>query len=157
MYHAEKIRRPGRVKLFITILLQFSVVIGLFEAATRISDSEIYFYTFISVFVLAVSVIFTMYVRSIQTRRILSETEREQMITDLQETLNEVKVLSGLLPICAKCKKIRDSEGYWQQIEQYIRDRSDAEFSHAVCRDCAKELYPDIYREIYADSEGDES
>ena len=56
----------------------------------------------------------------------------------------EVKILSGLLPICANCKKIRDDKGYWNQIEGYIQKYSDAQFSHSVCPDCAEELYPDL-------------
>ena len=65
---------------------------------------------------------------------------------ELQAALAEVKTLSGLLPICFNCKKIRDDAGYWQQIETYISARSDAEFSHGLCADCAQELYPDIYQ-----------
>ena len=65
-------------------------------------------------------------------------------ITELKEALIRVKVLSGLLPICASCKKIRDDEGYWNQIETYIRDRSDADFSHSICPACTKKLYPEL-------------
>lgn len=65
---------------------------------------------------------------------------------ELQAALAEVNTLSGLLPICFGCKKIRDDAGYWQQIETYISARSDAEFSHGLCADCARELYPDIYQ-----------
>jgi len=72
--------------------------------------------------------------------------EREKLITDLQEALAKVKQLSGFLPICASCKKIRDDEGYWQQIESYIRDHSEAEFSHGICPDCAKRLYGDYLK-----------
>lgn len=64
--------------------------------------------------------------------------------SDLEKALSEVKTLSGFLPICASCKKIRDDAGYWQQIEVYIRDRSDAQFSHGICPDCAKRLYPGL-------------
>ena len=63
---------------------------------------------------------------------------------ELQEALSEIKTLSGLLPICASCKKIRDDKGYWNQIEAYIRDRSEAEFSHSICPECAKHLYPEL-------------
>jgi PAS domain S-box-containing protein len=70
--------------------------------------------------------------------------ERERLILQLQDALAEVKQLSGLLPICASCKKIRDDKGYWNQIEEYIRDRSEAEFSHSICPDCMKKLYPDL-------------
>ena len=63
-------------------------------------------------------------------------------ITDLKTSLAQVKVLSGLLPICAQCKKIRDDNGYWEQIERYIRDNSEADFSHSICPECVKTLYP---------------
>lgn len=75
-----------------------------------------------------------------------AEEERERLIEKLQKALAEVKTLSGLLPICANCKKIRDDTGYWNQIESYIRDHSEAEFSHSVCPECAKKLYPDLYK-----------
>ena len=70
------------------------------------------------------------------------EEEREKLIGELQEALAKVKLLSGLLPICASCKKIRDDNGYWNQIESYIREHSEAEFSHGICPECAKKLYP---------------
>ncbi|MFZ2955951.1 MAG: response regulator [Candidatus Ozemobacteraceae bacterium] len=69
-----------------------------------------------------------------------AEREREKLIIELQEALAKVKILSGLLPICASCKKIRDDRGYWQQIEVYIRDHSDAEFSHGICPECSQKL-----------------
>jgi response regulator RpfG family c-di-GMP phosphodiesterase len=62
-----------------------------------------------------------------------AEEEREKLICELRQALSEVKTLSGLLPICASCKKIRDDKGYWNQIEVYIRDHSQAEFSHGLC------------------------
>lgn len=61
-----------------------------------------------------------------------------------EEALAEIKVLTGLLPICAACKRIRDDVGYWQQIETYITTHSDAEFSHSICPDCARRLYPEF-------------
>ena len=66
---------------------------------------------------------------------------------ELQKAHDEVKVLSGFLPICASCKQIRDDKGYWTQIESYIREHSEAEFSHSICPECAKKLYPDIVDE----------
>ncbi len=71
------------------------------------------------------------------------EEEREKLIKDLQEALAKVRVLSGMLPICSSCKKIRDDKGYWNQIEVYIRDHSEAEFTHGICPECFKKLYPD--------------
>jgi YesN/AraC family two-component response regulator len=73
--------------------------------------------------------------------------ERERLIRELQDALATVKKLSGLIPICASCKKIRDDSGYWNQIELYIREHSEAEFTHGLCPDCAKQLYPGYYKE----------
>ncbi|HXW00169.1 MAG TPA: response regulator [Anaerolineae bacterium] len=64
---------------------------------------------------------------------------------ELQAALAKVKMLSGLLPICASCKKIRDDKGYWQQVEVYIQDHSEAEFTHGFCPDCLAKLYPDYF------------
>lgn len=77
-------------------------------------------------------------------RRKALEQEREKLIAELQQAISEIKTLRGFLPICASCKKIRDDEGYWQQIEQYIQDRSDAQFSHSICPECTKRLYPEL-------------
>lgn len=82
-------------------------------------------------------------------RRKAAEIERDRVIHELQTALSEVKTLRGLIPICATCKKIRDDKGYWKQIESYIREHSDAEFSHSICPHCAKKLYPDL--DIYPD------
>ncbi len=76
-----------------------------------------------------------------------NEEEREKLILELREALARVKTLSGFLPICASCKKIRDDQGYWRQIEAYIRDHSEAEFSHCICPDCARKLYPELEEE----------
>ena len=73
-----------------------------------------------------------------------AEREKEKLIAELQEALTEVNQLSGLLPICSSCKKIRDDKGYWNQIETYISDHSDAKFSHSICVECAKKYYPDL-------------
>jgi len=70
---------------------------------------------------------------------------REGLITDLQKALAEVKTLSGMLPICSSCKNIRNDEGYWQQIEEYIMDHSEADFTHGICNECVKKLYPEFY------------
>jgi len=85
------------------------------------------------------------------TRQKLEEIERENIIQKLQAALDNVKILKGLLPICMHCKKIRDEKGYWKRIEAYIQENSEAEFSHSLCRDCAKEHYPDM--DIYDKNE----
>jgi PAS domain S-box-containing protein len=79
------------------------------------------------------------------TYRKRAEEERENLVKELQDALASVKTLSGFLPICSSCKNIRDDEGYWSQIEAYIRDHSEAEFSHSICPECAKKLYPEHY------------
>lgn len=73
-----------------------------------------------------------------------SEAAREKLVDELRGALSEIKTLSGLIPICASCKKVRDDQGYWNQIEVFVRDRSDAEFSHSICPDCVEKLYPDL-------------
>lgn len=78
------------------------------------------------------------------TERKQTEQEREKLIRELRDALQEVKTLSGLLPICSHCKKIRDDKGYWKKIETYIQEHSEARFSHGICQDCAKKYYPDI-------------
>lgn len=85
--------------------------------------------------------------REMERERREYEEERERLISELKQALASVKTLRGLLPICASCKKIRDDEGYWSQIESYVREHSEAEFSHGLCPDCAHELYGDYYRE----------
>ena len=81
-------------------------------------------------------------------RRKQVEAELREEIRQHQETLEDKKVLSGLIPICASCKNIRDDKGYWNQIEIYIREHSEAEFSHGLCPDCVKKLYPQHSAEI---------
>ncbi len=71
------------------------------------------------------------------------ESEREELIGSLQTALGQVKTLKGLFPICANCKKIRDDGGYWQDVAVYVRDHSEAEFSHGICPDCMVKLYPE--------------
>jgi type II secretory pathway pseudopilin PulG len=71
----------------------------------------------------------------------LTNRDLVQKNEDLEKALAEVKTLSGLLPICSHCKKIRDDKGYWNQIESYIQKHSEAEFSHGICQECAKKYY----------------
>lgn len=73
--------------------------------------------------------------------------------TKLKESMEEIKVLRGIIPICASCKKIRDDEGYWHQVEVYIGDHSEAEFSHGICPECTKKLYPEFYEKLHKDDD----
>jgi DNA-binding NtrC family response regulator len=86
---------------------------------------------------------------SIERQRL--ETERERLILELQEALSKVKQLSGLLPICASCKQIRDDKGYWTQVEVYMREHTEIDFTHTVCPECTKKLYPEYYDAIWGD------
>ncbi len=72
------------------------------------------------------------------------ELEHQKLIEELQSALSEVKTLRGFIPICANCKNIRNDGGYWEQIEVYIKDRSDVDFSHSICPDCVAKLYPNL-------------
>ena len=67
----------------------------------------------------------------------------------MENALNNVKMLQGLLPICSYCKKIRDDKGYWKQLEAYIEEHSEAEFSHSICKECAEKYYPEM--DLYDD------
>ena len=73
---------------------------------------------------------------------IATKRELQQKTMELQDALGKVKLLSGYLPICASCKKIRDDKGYWQAVESYIDSHSEAKFSHGICPECVQKLYP---------------
>jgi PAS domain S-box-containing protein len=87
------------------------------------------------------------------TRRKVAEKEKEVLISELQEALSKIKTLSGLLPICAWCKKIHDDKGYWKKVETYVEEHSDASFTHGICPECLKKVSPDTYEEIANDPE----
>ncbi|MBU1168411.1 MAG: hypothetical protein KKD44_02495 [Proteobacteria bacterium] len=78
------------------------------------------------------------------TERKKKEEDMKELVSKLHKAIEEIKTLRGILPICANCKKIRDDKGYWTQIESYIQDHLEVEFSHGICPDCAEELYPDL-------------
>jgi hypothetical protein len=78
------------------------------------------------------------------TARIRAENKNRKLINELQQALEEIKILKGILPICSHCKKIRDDRGLWNHIEVYIRKHSEAEFSHSICGECLKKYYPDL-------------
>jgi two-component system, response regulator PdtaR len=82
------------------------------------------------------------------------EQERKNLTAKLQDALAQVRTLTGILPICSSCKKIRDDKGYWQRVEEYVSNHTDALFSHGICPECARELYPGI--NLYEDGDQDE-
>lgn len=89
------------------------------------------------------------------TERKRSEAEREKLIQQLRGALAEVRSLSGMLPICSSCKKIRDDKGYWSQIESYISEHSGAEFSHGICPECEKKVYEELNKLTKDRKQGD--
>jgi CheY-like chemotaxis protein len=76
------------------------------------------------------------------------QSQLQARVQELEAALDQVKLLSGMLPICANCKNIRDDKGYWHQVEVYIHNHSEADFSHGLCPDCAKKLYPELYDKL---------
>jgi PAS domain S-box-containing protein len=91
------------------------------------------------------------------TERKRQEQERLRLIQELTEALKRVKTLNGLLPICSSCKKIRNDGGYWEQVENYIRSRSNAEFTHGICPDCVRLLYPEYESILHSPAAGERS
>ena len=89
----------------------------------------------------------TLIEENIKSKRL--QKELVHTVEQLQTSLSEVKTLTGLLPICASCKRIRDDKGYWNQIESYIKEHSEIDFTHGLCPECAKKLYPEIYTDLY--------
>ena len=93
---------------------------------------------------------FTGIIRDVSVRKQI-EAEREQLISDLQNAIEQIKTLKGIVPICANCKKIRDDKGYWEQVDHYVAKHTDAKFSHGICPDCTQKLYPDYYNKMNKD------
>ena len=130
----------------------------------QISKKLIYISTLILaiIFILSI-VIIRQGIRESRKRRLVEQKLQEhynqlddlvkERTADLEEALSEVKLLSGFLPICASCKKIRDDKGYWNQIESYIQQHSEAEFSHSICPGCAEKLYPEFTSKQKKDKE----
>ncbi len=144
-------RRDGLISVgFVFLLLSlFLFLPGLVHAHDYGMKTGLRFYlSFLFVAVIGYGLESSRYRFSDMLRR-----EHEELLDEkanLEKALKQIKTLRGLLPMCASCKKIRDDSGYWKQIESYIHEHSDAKFSHGICPDCAKELYPDI--KIYDDA-----
>ncbi|OGV73182.1 MAG: hypothetical protein A3K19_30155 [Lentisphaerae bacterium RIFOXYB12_FULL_65_16] len=81
--------------------------------------------------------------------RKLMVNERERLIRELRDSLAQVERLSGLLRICASCKRVKTDQGSWEQLEAYISEHSEAEFSHGICPECARDLYPELFKKLY--------
>ena len=130
-----------------TKIIAVSVFLGLFAGAIDTLVDSIFFYRDVIFFDLMVfdvpdSEIYTRFL--ILLTFIIFGFAVGHIISRLENALFEIKILSGLLPICSFCKKIRDEKGYWNQIESYIRDHSEAEFSHGICDECYKKQKEEI-------------
>ena len=138
-------------------LMKDGIFLGAFEVYYDITERKqnlgrLQLISFIIVIALAGFLLVISAINVVREKRRLrerkrAEEEREKLIGELQEALAEVRTLSGLLPICASCKKIRDDQGYWNQIEVYISHHSQATFSHSLCPECAKKLYAEYYKD----------
>ena len=84
------------------------------------------------------------------------DDERKDLVEKLQQALAQVEGLRGILPICSSCKKIRDDNGSWNEIEHYIASHTQVEFSHSICPDCEEELYPEYFRKRDSAADTDE-
>lgn len=94
---------------------------------------------------LAVFAIWSVTILSLQRKTIAEEKERA--VKERERALEDIRVLKGLIPICSSCKKIRDEQGHWNQLEAYISKNSEADFSHGICPDCKKALYPELMKD----------
>ena len=82
-----------------------------------------------------------------------AEEDRDELIVELREALDQVKTLRGIVPICAGCKRIRDEQGFWQQVEVYVAKHTEAQFSHGLCGECMEQLYPSVADEAEGPAE----
>lgn len=141
------IRRFGATKV-IAVLTAISVVISVVVTVTGsvlygYRDLDFAIFVSAAVPLVLAPAMFYAFLRLLE-KLDQSELQREKLIGELQDALAKVKVLSGLIPICSKCKKIRDDKGFWNQIESYLKAHSEAEFTHGLCPDCQKDLL-DLY------------
>ena len=130
-----------------TRVIAVSVLLGLFAGTIDTIVDYIFFYegeTFLDLMIFDVPKR-EIYIRlMILLSFIIFGLVVGSIISRLQEALENIKTLSGFLPICSKCKKIRDDKGYWSQVEEYISDHSEAEFSHSICEECSEKLYGEL-------------
>jgi hypothetical protein len=130
-----------RFTLFIAILCSM-LTIGAFLWKPPVAESwKALFNRSLSLFV-----IWSTATLGLQRKR--AEEKRENELSGREMALKDLRILRGFLPICASCKKIRNSEGYWTQLEEYISAHSEADFSHGLCQDCVNKLYPEFRKPV---------
>ncbi len=142
----RKAKRLTGIALFSLSLFEMTAIVVAYEAMRYASTTGVVpvpLYVMATSYVAISALVVAYFVTGVQRRRHSVETENERLIVALQRSLAEVDTLSGLLPICAHCKKVKDSEGYWHQIESYISSRSEAVFRHGLCEVCIKAFVPE--------------
>lgn len=122
--------------LWVSLASSVLTIIGLFYSPQGGEMWKVLFNRALALFAIWTTTVLTLKRRAIEEERLSSVQEAKQL-------LEETKILRGLIPICASCKKIRDDRGYWNQLESYIEKHSDARFSHGICRECQNKLYGD--------------
>ena len=114
---------------------------------TKTPHSKLVFFDSMLLFILLIPVLYYFVYRPLNAHIKKIDRlngEKDKIIKELKIAIDEIKTLKGIIPICASCKKIRDDKGYWSQIELYIKNHSEADFSHSICPECAKKLYPEF-------------
>jgi len=154
----QQIFSSDAVETYVPIMRENKIV-GVFEVYYDISKEKQKLHSLISLssgtlFVMASILLTAVLISTYKANKSIAaqkevEEAKGKLIVELQAALAKVNKLSGLLPICASCKKIRDDKGYWNQIESYIREHSEAEFSHGICPECVKKLYPGLHEKKF--------
>lgn len=124
-----------RFTVFVAAVCSLLVIAGYYFSPSGGIPWQVIFNRSVALFAIWVTAVLTLQRKSMEEKRIKAVAEREK-------SLDDIKVLQGLLPICSSCHKIRDDKGYWSRIELYIRDHSEADFTHGLCPECAERLYP---------------
>lgn len=141
------IRKLGVSLVTLEVQLEHDLKMKMLENSKRLQYYMVFLITITSIFSLFLGYMLIKIIHSLNkeiVKRLQSEEEIRDEKNKLKDALEEVKTLSGFLPICASCKKIRDDKGYWNRIESYISKHSEAEFSHSICPECTKTLYPEF-------------
>lgn len=116
--------------------IAFSILSALLWLLADVTSAENYLHPLIPLWNMTVRLMFFLMIMFLLSGIKQQQKQREDLISELREAMEKIRTLKGMLPICAWCKKIRNDEGYWQQVELYVQDHSDATFTHGICPDC---------------------
>lgn len=127
----------SRFTIWLAVFCSLLTIIGYFFSPSGGELWKVLFNRALALFAIWVTTILALQQKQLEEKRLIAIREKEA-------ALNDVKVLKGLLPICASCKSIRDDDGYWKQLEGYMQGHAEIEFSHSICPECTKRLYPAV-------------